>query len=286
MAKQHDFRRAARRPSSRPRLGQVFLTDRRVQQRILEALELTPNDTVLEVGAGPGNMTELLASRAGQVVTVEVDPRLLPRLEEKFGGKANVRIVHADILKVDIGEIARACKCEKMKVFGNLPYYITSPCLTHFFQFHTFIQDITVMVQEEVARRMVAAPGSSDYGVLSLTCRYYADPALLFSVGPKSFSPPPLVRSAVVKMNISPKRQELGFSNQDEPAFWSIVRAAFSQRRKTLFNNWKGIFDEQELHHVFPMLGIDKKIRAEKLSLVQFAELFRALSATGQIAKG
>lgn len=262
-------------PQRRPPLGQVFLTDARVEHRILDSLRLGPGDMVLEIGAGRGNMTELVASQAASVVAVELDHELVSRLRRKFEGNPKVEIREADILEFPIDNVARAAGREKIKVFGNLPYYITSPCLMHLFRYHSWIKEIVVMVQEEVARRIVAKPASADYGLLSLTCQYYTQPSMLFSIGPKSFSPPPQVRSALVGMRVSPQRDTLEI--RDEDAFWRLVRAAFSQKRKTLFNNWKGLYDEERLREAIGKAGVEPQARAETLSLDQFAALFKAL---------
>jgi 16S rRNA (adenine1518-N6/adenine1519-N6)-dimethyltransferase len=267
------------RPQRRPPLGQHFLTDRSVERRILESLDLSPQDFVLEIGAGRGNMTELLASRAGSVLAVEIDTKLVALLRRKFEGNSRVEVREADILELPIAGVTRAAGREKIKVYGSLPYYITSPCLMHLFRYHTWIEEIVVMVQEEVAQRIVSRPGASDYGLLSLTCQYYAKPRLLFSVGPKSFSPPPEVRSAVVRMQVSPQRQALGIAEGDEKAFWNLVRRAFSQKRKTLFNNWKGTCEEGRLRAALGNTGIDSRARAEALSLEQFAALFKMLQS-------
>lgn len=251
-----------------------------MERRIIESLALRPDDIVLEIGSGRGNMTELLASQAGLVETVEVDHELVLNLQRKFEGNAKVKVREADILKFPIDSAARDAGREKIKVFGNLPYYITSPCLMHCFHYHAWIEEIVVMVQEEVAWRIVAKPGSPEYGLLSITCQYYTQPELLFSVGPKSFSPPPQVRSAIVRMRVSPQGEALGI--QDEDAFWSLVRAAFSQKRKTLFNNWKGTLEKQQLRQTIEASGIDLRARAEALSLDQFAMLFKALRCPTQ----
>jgi 16S rRNA (adenine1518-N6/adenine1519-N6)-dimethyltransferase len=261
----------------RPPLGQNFLVDRAVEQRILTALSLKPDDIVLEIGAGRGNMTALIAGRVAKVIAIEIDSDLVSLLHSKFGGCSNVEIREQDILKVEIDTVTRDAGREKIKVYGNLPYYITSPCLMHLFQYHASIDEIVVMVQEEVAQRMVAKPGSSKFGLLSLTCQYYCEPALLFSVGPHSFSPPPKVRSAIVRMKLQPQRDALGISIDEEPHYWNIVRRAFSQKRKTLFNNLKSITDPDRLHSALNRADIDPKARAETLSLQQFAALFQGL---------
>ena len=261
----------------RPPLGQVFLTDRRVIRRIMSALAIEPGDAVLEIGAGPGTMTELLAARAAKVWAVEVDAKLAAGLREKFAGAENVEVVEADILKVSIDTLCRAAGRERIRVFGNLPYYITSPCLLRLCEFHARITDIVVMVQREVAERIVAPPGSKDYGLFSVTCQYYTEPRLLFSIPPQAFRPAPQVHSALVRMRVAPQKEKLGIA--DEEAFWRLVRAAFGQKRKTLVNNWKGRCDPERLRGAMAELGIDPRARAETLSLEELAGLVRTLPA-------
>ena len=260
-----------------PPLGQVFLTDHRIEERILRSLHLEADDTVLEIGAGKGNMTELLARQAASVRTVEVDPRLVALLREKFSGNGRVEVLEADILKLPLDSIAGLANQRRIKVFGNLPYYITSACLLHLFRYHRWIEEIVVMVQQEVAERIVAAPGSRDYGLLSITCQYYTQPELLFSIPPKAFRPQPKVHSALLQMPVAPQGDALGITDEDEAAFWRLVKTAFAQRRKTLFNNLKGIYDAEPLRRALEQLQIDARARAETLSLAQFASLQKAL---------
>ncbi|MBI1956700.1 MAG: ribosomal RNA small subunit methyltransferase A [Acidobacteria bacterium] len=260
-------------------LGQVFLTDRRVADRILHGLNLQPNDAVLEIGAGPGNMTARLASTGALVWAVEIDPALAQGLREKFGGDPRVEILEADILQVSIDDFVRSAGCARIKVFGNLPYYITSPCLLHLFHHHRSIAEIVVMVQQEVAQRIVAAPGSADYGLFSVTCQYYTRPTLLFTIPPKAFRPAPQVHSALVRMQVAPQKESLGV--QDEEAFWRWMKAAFSQKRKTLLNNWKQLCEPERLRCAMEQLGIDRRVRAEALSLAQLAALQKALGRAG-----
>ena len=262
----------------RARLGQNFLIDQRAERKIVDAIGPRPEDTVLEIGAGRGSLTEMVAQRAGALVAVELDWKLAAHLREKFAGNPKVQVLEQDILELNIEDTARKAGKEKLKVFGNLPYYITSPCLMHLFRYYGSIEEIVVMVQEEVARRIVAKPGTPEYGLLSLTCQYYAKPELLFTVGPRSFSPPPKVRSGVVRMPVAARREALGIKASDEWTFWSLLRQAFSQRRKMLFNNWKSAVREERLRAAMEKLGIDARSRAEALSLEQFAALFSALS--------
>ena len=258
-----------------PRLGQVFLTDRRFQQRIIRLLGLEPGEAVLEIGAGQGNMTERLASQGARVWAVELDSHLASALRRKFADHPAVQVLEADILQVPLDTIACLAGQSRIKVFGNLPYYITSDCLLHLFEHHRCIAEIVVMVQREVAARIVAAPGSPDYGLLSLTCQYYTQPAVLFSLPPSAFRPPPRVYSALVRMRVDPKREALGI--RDEGNFWCWVKAAFAQRRKTLCNNWKGLCDPEPLRCALKEFGLDLRVRAEELSLDQLANLYKIL---------
>ena len=264
----------------RPPLGQVFLADRHVIHRIMSALAVEPGDAVLEIGSGPGTMTELLAERAAKVWAVEVDARLAAGLRKKFAGSATVEVVEADILKVSEVSIDALCEAtgrERIRVFGNLPYYITSPCLLHLFDFHSRITDIVVMVQREVAERIVAKPGSKDYGLFSVTCQYYTEPQMLFSIPPQAFRPAPQVHSALVRMQAAPQQEKLDI--KDERAFWRLVQAAFGQKRKTLANNWKGRCHPERLRDAMAELGIDPRARAETLGLEQFAGLYKRIKS-------
>ncbi len=245
--------------------------------RIMSALGVQPDDAVLEIGAGPGTMTELLAERAAKIWAVELDGKLAAGLREKFAAVPSVEVVEADILEVSIDSLCRDAGRERIRVFGNLPYYITSPCLLHLFEFHARITDIVVMVQREVAERMVAKPGSKDYGLFSVTCQYYTEPQMLFSIPPQAFRPAPQVHSALVRMPVAAKKEELRIEN--EKLFWQFVQAAFGQKRKTLFNNWKSRCDPERLRRAMAEQGIDPRARAETLSLAQFAALIRDLHA-------
>ena len=262
------------------------MTDHRVEERIVRLLHLRPEDTVLEIGAGRGNMTELLARQAGSVRTVEVDTRLASLLREKFAGNGRIEVLATDILKLPLDSIARSTNRQRIKVFGNLPYYITSACLMHLFQFHRWIEEIVVMVQQEVAERIVADPGSGDYGLLSITCQYHTQPELLFSIPPQAFRPQPKVHSALVRMPVAPQGDALGIMNEDEAAFWKLVKTAFAQRRKTLFNNLKAICDAELLRRALERLQIDARARAETLSLAQFASLRKALRSGDSMSFG
>ncbi|MBI4464896.1 MAG: ribosomal RNA small subunit methyltransferase A [Acidobacteria bacterium] len=253
------------------------MTDHRFQERIVGSLELRPDEAVLEIGAGPGNMTERLLAAGARIWAVELDPQWATTLRQKFAGQNAVQVLEADILQVPVSTVARLAGQPRIKVFGNLPYYITSPCLLHLFDNHDSIEEMVVMVQQEVAERIVALPGSADYGLFSVTCQYYTQPRILFSIPPGAFHPQPEVHSALVRMSIAPQKQALGI--EDEGAFWKLVRAAFAHRRRTLCNNWKGLCDAEQLRHSLSNLGIDLRARAETLSLTQYACLYQALKS-------
>ncbi len=249
------------------RLGQHFLADSRYQQRIAEALHLTSADTVLEIGAGRGAMTRWLAERAGRVIAVELDPLLVADLRRTFSDHPGVEIVAGDILTVSL-------PAGRMRCFGNLPYYITAPILLRLFEHAEQFDEILVMVQREVGERIVAQPGSRDYAFLSVTAQFYTRPKLLFTIPPGAFQPPPKVESALVRMVVEPR-------GAADPAFFRLLKAAFAQKRKTLFNNLKPVYGAEAARLALERTGIDGRSRAEQLPLERFQDLFRALSVGG-----
>ena len=269
------LRRRASTKSRPARLGQHFLVDGRVRQRILDALRLTREHLVVEIGAGRGAMTGLLAARAGRVVAVEVDPRLAAQLREKFSADPRIEIVEGDILTLPL-DFSRAPVFSHSFVFGNLPYYITSPILTRLFAHAGQFDEIVVMVQKEVAERLVAAPGSRDYGLLSVTAQFYTRPQLLFTIPPRAFHPRPQVDSALVRMTVAPRAAELEVA--DPEPFFRLVRAAFRQKRKTLVNNLKALYPAERLKRALEPSRIPPGARAEALSLEQFAALLQELN--------
>jgi 16S rRNA (adenine1518-N6/adenine1519-N6)-dimethyltransferase len=257
------------------RLGQHFLADRRVLARIADSVALDTECLVIEIGAGRGALTELMAARAGLVIAVEVDPPLAALLRQKFGGSSRVRVVEADILHLDLRRLAAETGFRRAKAAGNLPYYITSPILLRLFEYAGLFEDLTVMVQREVAERLAAAPHSRDYGLLSVTAQYYTRPELLFRIPPGAFRPPPKVDSALVRMAVAPRGGELGI--RDETAFFRFLRACFQQKRKTLVNNLKRFCAGERVTAPLRSLGLSGSVRAEELSLEQFAALFSVL---------
>lgn len=250
------------------KLGQNFLIDESVVRRIVEAAELTPEDTVLEVGPGIGTLTQGLAESGANVVAVELDKRLLPVLDVTLEGYDNVRIVNGDILQVDIMEQVQK---PDFKCCANLPYYITTPIIFAILEKRLPMERLVVMVQKEVAERMAAKPGSKDYGALSVAIQYFTEPEIAFIVPPSSFIPAPSVDSAVI---VCKRRSTPPVEVCDENLFFRVVKAAFSLRRKMLSNSLKnmGIKGEQVTKWL-ELAGVDGKRRAETLSLEDFAAL-------------
>lgn len=250
------------------RLGQNFLVDEEIVRKIVAAAELTPEDTVLEVGPGIGTLTQGLAMSGAQVVAVELDKRLLPVLDKTLEGYNNVRIVSGDILEVDIKATVGA---PVFKVAANLPYYITTPIIFNLLEQRLPMERLVAMVQKEVAERMVAKPGGKDYGALSVSIQYYTEPEIAFLVPPASFIPAPNVDSAVI---VCKRRLVPPVDICDEKLFFKVVKAAFSVRRKMLSNALKnmGITGEQAAAWL-ERAEINPKRRGETLSLQDFASL-------------
>ena len=250
------------------KLGQNFLIDENVVRQIVAAAELSEADTVLEVGPGIGTLTQGLAESKARVVAVELDTRLLPVLATTLNGYDNVRVVHGDILKVNIMEEVGA---PRFKVCANLPYYITTPIIFALLEKRLPMERLVAMVQKEVAERMAAQPGGKEYGALSVAIQYYTEPEIAFIVPPTSFIPAPAVDSAVI---VCKRRSKPPVEVCDEGLFFRVVKAAFSLRRKMLSNSLKnmGIKSEQVAKWL-ELAGVDGKRRAETLSLEDFAKL-------------
>ena len=250
------------------KLGQNFLIDENVVRQIVAAAELSEADTVLEVGPGIGTLTQGLAESKARVVAVELDTRLLPVLATTLNGYDNVRVVHGDILKVNIMEEVGA---PSFKVCANLPYYITTPIIFALLEKRLPKERLVAMVQKEVAERMAAQPGGKEYGALSVAIQYYTEPEIAFIVPPTSFIPAPAVDSAVI---VCKRRSKPPVEVCDEALFFRVVKAAFSLRRKMLSNSLKnmGIKGEQVAKWL-ELAGVDGKRRAETLSLEDFAKL-------------
>lgn len=257
------------------KFGQNFLIDTHVLEKIISAAGITKNDCVLEIGPGIGTMTQYLAENAGHVVAVEIDRNLIPILKETLADYDNVTVINEDILRVDIKALAVEYNGGKpIKVVANLPYYITTPIIMGLFESGVPIDNITVMVQKEVADRMKEGPGSKDYGALSLAVQYYAEPEIVANVPPNCFIPRPNVGSAVIRLT---RHKEMPVEVKDPALMFKIIRASFNQRRKTLQNGLGNApelpYTKEQIAAAIAEMGLTPTIRGEALSLAQFAQL-------------
>lgn len=257
------------------RFGQNFLIDAHVLEKIVSAAGITKDDCVLEIGPGIGTMTQYLAENAGHVVAVEIDRNLIPILKETLADYDNVTVINEDILRVDIKTLAEEYNGGKpIKVVANLPYYITTPIIMGLFESGVPIDNITVMVQKEVADRMKEGPGSKDYGALSLAVQYYAEPEIVANVPPNCFIPRPNVGSAVIRLT---RHKEMPVEVKDPALMFKIIRASFNQRRKTLQNGLGNApelpYTKEQIAAAIAEMGLTPTIRGEALSLAQFAQL-------------
>jgi len=324
-------------PKTRQKLGQHFLSQTSWRTRIAETLPASPDSTWLEIGAGHGEMTELLATRARRVIAIETDAALIAPLRDRAArppatanlpvemglpskaagspaaaGWPNVEIVHADVLSLDLAALIRShpnqlwrgtvstvpkaaatsgvstpeagpdsaapvSSASRFRVYGNLPYYITSPILTHLFRFADLIDSIHIVTQLEVAQRIAAHPRSRDYGYLSTLCQFYARPELVFQIPPGAFHPPPKVTSALIEMRFPGERAVLGI--RDESAFLKFLQLCFAHKRKTLRNNLRGTYAHDAVARALAESALTENSRAEELTLHQFAQIFTLLSA-------
>ena len=257
------------------KFGQNFLIDTHVLEKIISAAGITKDDCVLEIGPGIGTMTQYLAENAGHVVAVEIDRNLIPILKETLADYDNVTVINEDILRVDIKALAEEYNGGKpIKVVANLPYYITTPIIMGLFESGAPIDNITVMVQKEVADRMQVGPGSKDYGALSLAVQYYAEPYIVANVPPNCFIPRPNVGSAVIRLT---RHAKPPVEVKDKDLMFRLIRASFNQRRKTLQNGLSNAqdlsFSKEEIAAAIESLGLSPSVRGETLTLAQFAAL-------------
>lgn len=257
------------------RFGQNFLIDEHVLEKIIESSGITKDDFVLEIGPGIGTMTQYLAEAAREVAAVEIDSSLIPILKDTLKDWDNVSVINNDILKTDIKRIADEKNGGKpVKVVANLPYYITTPIIMGLFEKNVPVDSITVMVQKEVADRMQVGPGTKDYGALSLAVQYYAKPEIVANVPPNCFMPRPKVGSAVIRLT---RHEVMPVETKDEKLMFSIIRASFNQRRKTLANGLKNSellhFSKEEIEAAITACGWPLTIRGEALNLQEFARL-------------
>jgi 16S rRNA (adenine1518-N6/adenine1519-N6)-dimethyltransferase len=266
-------------------LGQNFLTDHRISRQIVESVSPRAEDVIIEIGPGTGALTAMLAGRSGHVVAIEIDASLVEELRRTVIAR-NLSIVNADVLKLDWEQTIEEARSRvadlaltRVRVVANLPYYISTPIIERLLSPGRGLFDMTLMLQREVADRIVSEPGNKAYGYLSVMVQYYALASKLFDVPPSAFTPAPKVWSAVVRLVV---RECPVVEVADEAKFFALVRAAFAQRRKTIRNNLKAAATALEFHRpvesALEAASIDPRRRAETLSLVEFAELFKQLN--------
>ena len=257
------------------KFGQNFLIDGHVLDKIIAGAGVTKDDMVLEIGPGIGTMTQYLAEAVGKVVAVEIDRNLLPILQETLADYDNVKVIHADVLSLDLEKLVQEENGGRpIKVVANLPYYITTPIIMALFEQHVPLANVTVMVQKEVAARMKSGPGSKDYGALSLAVQYYAEPYIVANVPCNCFMPRPNVDSAVIRLT---RYEEPPVQVKDEKMLFKIIRASFNQRRKTLQNGLNNSselnFTKDQIAAAIAAAGFSPSVRGEALTLEQFARL-------------
>lgn len=274
MINAEQFKRKIRNSGFRPKrsLGQTFLIDKWVSEIILAVAELQPDDHVIEIGAGFGRLTSRLAEAAAQVTAIELDDFLYAELQAAYAGSSNVNLVHGDILELELGSFLNSASAHN-KIVANLPYYITSPILKKLLEFSSSLALCVLMVQKEVAERIVASPGTKDYGIPTVALDYYAEAEIIASVTADSFYPPPKVDSAIVKLTMrdSPKVHV-----KSEEMFFKTVRGAFQHRRKTLRNSLAASpvsVSKKEMDDILEELQIDRMRRGETLTVSEFARL-------------
>lgn len=273
LLRRHGFR-------TRKRFGQHFLVDRNTVEKVLDAADIRQGDPVLEIGPGVGTLTQAIAERGADTVAVEVDSDLIPILQEALQGAPNVRIVQADVLSLDLSQfLAGHFGGVKVKVVGNLPYYITSPIITQVLEAREKADRLVLMVQQEVAERLEASPGTRDYGSMSVFVQFYAEVEIAARVPRTVFLPPPDVSSAVVRLI---PRTEPPVETPSEDLFFDVVHCGFGKRRKTLLNSLSDCpalgLTKDQVSRVLRDAGIDPSLRAERLSLDDFASIARVVS--------
>jgi 16S rRNA (adenine1518-N6/adenine1519-N6)-dimethyltransferase len=274
------------RPARKAKLGQNFLTDESGVLKIVEALGDISDVTVVEIGPGRGAITDQLVKRAKRLIAVEIDRVLAAKLRLRYARFPNVEILEADILAMELSTVLaqrigplrdlRPTKPEKVRIVGNLPYYITSDILLRLFEAHGLIDFAVIMVQKEVADRIAAKSGTRDYGLLSATAQLYTQVQKLFTLPPGAFSPPPLVHSTVLRLQMEPRIGELGV---DEYEFIDFLKLIFGQKRKTLFNNLRGNYDPEAVRAAMKAAGLKPDVRAEAVNLEKTARLYKELNS-------
>ncbi len=263
------------------KLGQNFLIDENVIDSIVNASEITDEDLVIEIGPGLGTLTAKLLEKAGKVICIELDDRMISILKDRFFMYENFEVINEDVLKVNLDNLIKENKkntnIKNVKIVANLPYYITTPIIMKLLEDKLDIESITVMIQKEVADRLTAIPGQKNSGAITYTVYYYANAEEILTVPNTSFIPEPEVESEVIKLNL---RKEPAIKLKDEKKFFSLIKAAFMQRRKTLLNavgNSGLEITKEQMEQILTELNIDTRVRGEALSIQQYAQIIEKI---------
>jgi 16S rRNA (adenine1518-N6/adenine1519-N6)-dimethyltransferase len=263
-------------------LGQNFLISDEVVNSIVESANISKEDLIIEIGPGLGTLTKQLLERAGKVICIELDKRMLAILQDRFSDYSNLEVINKDVLKVDLAAVISQEKgkggIKNVKVVANLPYYITTPIIMKLLEDNLDIQSITVMIQKEVADRLIAKPGNKEAGAITYSVYYYCTSEEVLEVPSNSFIPEPEVTSKVIKLNL---RDKPAVQVENAKILFNIIKSAFMQRRKTLLNaltNAKVFISKEEGIEILKSMGLDDNVRAEQLTLDDFAEITRKIS--------
>lgn len=259
-------------------LGQNFLIDDEAVAGIVEAANVSKDDLIIEIGPGLGTLTKELLDRAGKVICIELDKRMIEILNDRFSMYDNFKVLNDDVLKVDLKTLIANEKIKNTKIVANLPYYITTPIIMKLLEERLDIETITVMIQKEVADRLVTKPGTGDTGAITYTIHYYTEPKRVLEVPNTAFIPAPKVNSTVINLNILKKPR---VTVKDEAKLFEVIKTAFMQKRKTLVNalaNSSKFGTKEQIEKILQTLEIDNKIRPEKLTLEEFTQIAEAIN--------
>ncbi len=259
-------------------LGQNFLIDDEAVAGIVEAANVSKDDLIIEIGPGLGTLTKELLDRAGKVICIELDKRMIEILNDRFSMYDNFKVLNDDVLKVDLKTLIANEKIKSTKIVANLPYYITTPIIMKLLEERLDIETITVMIQKEVADRLVTKPGTGDTGAITYTIHYYTEPKRVLEVPNTAFIPAPKVNSTVINLNILKKPR---VTVKDEAKLFEVIKTAFMQKRKTLVNalaNSSKFGTKEQIEKILQTLEIDNKIRPEKLTLEEFTQIAEAIN--------
>ena len=259
-------------------LGQNFLIDDEAVAGIVEAANVSKDDLIIEIGPGLGTLTKELLDRAGKVICIELDKRMIEILNDRFSMYDNFKVLNDDVLKVDLKALIANEKIKNTKIVANLPYYITTPIIMKLLEERLDIETITVMIQKEVADRLVTKPGTGDTGAITYTIHYYTEPKRVLEVPNTAFIPAPKVNSTVINLNILKKPS---VTVKDEAKLFEVIKTAFMQKRKTLVNalaNSSKFGTKEQIEKILQTLEIDNKIRPEKLTLEEFTQIAEAIN--------